>query len=69
MGARGNAPGTCVDCGSDAYIRMSGRNGDQVMVCAHCFADRVRSGGLKGGHKAGPDHGSVQPGARPPGAS
>lgn len=51
MGLRGKAPGTCTDCGNDAYIRMAGHNGDNVMVCAHCFATRVRSGGLKGGLK------------------
>lgn len=40
------APGACTDCGNDAYIRMAGTNGESVMVCAHCFADRARAGTL-----------------------
>lgn len=42
--AQKSAPGTCADCGDDAYIRLAASNGQQEMVCAHCFADRVRSG-------------------------
>ena len=34
------APGTCVDCGNDAYIKLAGD--DDRMVCAHCFAARSR---------------------------
>lgn len=33
-----NAPGTCVDCGNEAYIRLAGEQ--ETMVCAHCFAVR-----------------------------
>lgn len=36
-----NAPGTCVDCGNEAYIQLAGEG--ETMVCAHCFADRGRS--------------------------
>jgi hypothetical protein len=64
MGSRGKAPGTCVDCGNDAYIRLAGHNGDQVMVCAHCFASRVRSSGMKGGLKAAKSEARPQPDAR-----
>ena len=35
-----NAPGTCVDCGNEAYIQLAGEN--QAMICAHCFATRGR---------------------------
>ncbi|MDE3103037.1 MAG: hypothetical protein KGJ98_12470 [Chloroflexota bacterium] len=41
-----NAPGTCADCGDDAYIRLSGDNGSPEMLCAHCFIDRARLGKL-----------------------
>ena len=34
-----NAPGTCVDCGNEAYIRLAGGDGE-TMICAHCFAMR-----------------------------
>lgn len=40
------APGTCSDCGNDAYIRLAGANGSAEMVCAHCFVDRARAGKL-----------------------
>ncbi len=40
------APGTCADCGNDAYIRLSGENGSAEMLCAHCFSDRARLGKL-----------------------
>ena len=33
-----NAPGTCVDCGNEAYIRLAGDR--ETMICAHCFAVR-----------------------------
>lgn len=39
-----SAPGACTDCGNDAYIRLAGKSGETVMVCAHCFADRARAG-------------------------
>jgi len=32
------APGTCVDCGNEAYIRLAGEQ--ETMICAHCFAVR-----------------------------
>ena len=35
-----NAPGTCVDCGNEAYIRLAGET--ETMICAHCFAARKR---------------------------
>jgi hypothetical protein len=44
--AKQSAPGACADCGNDAYIRLAGTNGESVMVCAHCFADRARAGTL-----------------------
>ena len=34
-----NAPGSCVDCGNEAYIRLAGGDGE-TMICAHCFAVR-----------------------------
>lgn len=34
------APGTCVDCGNEAYIRLAGET--ETMICAHCFAGRGR---------------------------
>jgi hypothetical protein len=45
--AQKSAPGNCADCGNDAYIRLAAGNGSPEMVCAHCFADRVRSGAVK----------------------
>jgi len=33
-----NAPGACADCGDSAYIQMAG---EDVFVCAHCFAARA----------------------------
>lgn len=35
-----SAPGTCVDCGNEAYIRLAGET--ETMICAHCFAARKR---------------------------
>ena len=32
------APGTCVDCGNEASIRLAGE--PETMICAHCFAVR-----------------------------
>ena len=34
----GPAPGRCADCGADAYIQLA--VGD-VMLCAHCYQDRL----------------------------
>jgi ribosomal protein L37AE/L43A len=45
--AQQSAPGSCADCGNDAYIRLAATNGAPEMVCAHCFAERVRSGAVK----------------------
>ena len=36
-----NAPGTCADCGNEAYIQLTGEG--ETMICAHCFADRGRA--------------------------
>lgn len=33
-----NAPGSCVDCGNEAYIQLAGEG--ETMICAHCFAVR-----------------------------
>jgi hypothetical protein len=44
--AKRSAPGACADCGNDAYIRLGGTNGETLMVCSHCFADRARAGTL-----------------------
>jgi hypothetical protein len=38
------APGSCVDCGNDAYIRLGAHNGTDDMLCAHCYAERIRKG-------------------------
>ena len=38
----GAAPGICADCGSDAYIRMDGDKPSPEMLCAHCYAERIR---------------------------
>lgn len=40
VNVRRMAPGTCADCGNDAYIQLAG---GEVLVCAHCFAERVKS--------------------------
>lgn len=37
------APGECVDCGNDAYIRLASSNGEVTMICARCFAERART--------------------------
>ncbi|HEX9435755.1 MAG TPA: hypothetical protein VGA16_01195 [Candidatus Limnocylindria bacterium] len=37
------APGTCVDCGSDAFIRLSSQDGREDMICGHCYAERIRT--------------------------
>jgi hypothetical protein len=44
MGGAWKAPGTCADCGNDAFIRLGIRNGAEDMVCAHCYAERMRKG-------------------------
>lgn len=36
-----NAPGSCVDCGNEAYIQLAGEG--ETMICAHCYADRGRA--------------------------
>ena len=33
-----SAPGVCIDCGNEAYIRLAGER--ETMICAHCFAVR-----------------------------
>lgn len=33
-----NAPGTCVDCGNEAYIKLASEG--EEMICAHCYAAR-----------------------------
>ena len=33
-----SAPGACIDCGNEAYIRIAGEG--ETMICAHCFAVR-----------------------------
>ena len=43
---RSRVPGVCSDCGTDAYIRLTGENGSAEMLCAHCFVDRARVGKL-----------------------
>lgn len=40
-----NAPGTCVDCGNEAYIQLAGEG--EKLICAHCFADRGRAKDLE----------------------
>lgn len=35
-----NAPGKCIDCGNEAYIKLAGD--DERMVCAHCYDNRQR---------------------------
>ncbi len=41
MGKLWRAPGTCTDCGNDAYIHMGAQNGGDEMLCAHCYAARL----------------------------
>lgn len=40
------APGTCVACGADAFIRLSSRDGREDMICGHCYAKRGRASGV-----------------------
>src|SRR5574341_1519668 len=35
------APGQCVDCESDAFIRLASDDGSDRMVCGHCYAERL----------------------------
>lgn len=35
-----SAPGTCADCGGEAYIQLAGEG---EMLCAHCFDARRRT--------------------------
>jgi len=39
-----NEPARCADCGSDAYIRMDVGRAPPEVLCAHCYADRLRVG-------------------------
>lgn len=39
-----NAPGSCVDCGEEAYIQLAG---EESMICAHCFAARAHAAHAK----------------------
>jgi hypothetical protein len=55
------APGTCADCGNDAYIRLAS-DGDG-MLCAHCFATHREER-----RAAGPDEIRSREPAPPPGA-
>lgn len=36
------APGKCVDCGNDAFIRLTSADGREDMICGHCYAERLR---------------------------
>jgi len=58
----GAAPGRCADCGADAYIQLA--IGD-VMLCAHCYQDRLgvtkKNAGRKGGEPAAQKRISIQP--------
>lgn len=56
-----HTPGTCADCGNDAYIRLSGDNGSAEMLCAHCFVDRVRAGKLQATRAPTPRRRDIQP--------
>jgi hypothetical protein len=38
-----SAPGTCVDCGSDAFIKLASADGREEMICGHCYAARIRT--------------------------
>ena len=54
-------PGRCADCGSDAYIQLAG---EDAMLCAHCYQDRLgvaKALGRKGGEPASPKAASIQP--------
>ena len=57
-----NAPEACADCGNDAYIRMSGSGGAAELLCARCYAERVRSGKAV---RAAEQAARPAPGARP----
>lgn len=35
-----NAPGNCIDCGNEAYIKLAGEA--EKMICAHCYEARQR---------------------------
>ncbi len=55
-------PGRCADCGSDAYIQLAG---EDAMLCAHCYQDRLgvakTAAGRNGGERASPKAASIQP--------
>jgi len=46
------APGTCADCGKDAFIRLAADDGRSDMVCARCFGRRRAESAKKGGEPA-----------------
>lgn len=39
---RSRTPGTCVDCGSDAFIQLAPQDGRDEMICGHCYGERLR---------------------------
>jgi hypothetical protein len=43
MERQGDAPGDCVDCGGDAFIRLAPLDGREEMICGHCYAERIRA--------------------------
>ena len=55
-------PGRCADCGSDAYIQLTG---EDAMLCAHCYQDRLgvakKFVARKGGERTTPKAASLQP--------
>jgi hypothetical protein len=40
------APGKCVDCGNDAFIRLASSDGGADMICGHCYAERLNRRGV-----------------------
>jgi hypothetical protein len=40
------APGKCVDCGNDAFIRLASNDGGADMICGHCYAERLNKRGI-----------------------
>jgi hypothetical protein len=43
MKERQDAPGTCIDCGNDAYIRLASLDGREEMICGSCYSQRIRT--------------------------
>jgi hypothetical protein len=37
------APGECVDCGNDAFIKLASDDGREEMICGHCYSERIRT--------------------------